>query len=90
MTNDELVAISDEIEREIKDHTLWQETPESAALRPEREKWFEENMTYITLVMPNKMLNLLQAAAAVEGIGYHALIKKWLHQHLLSLRSKET
>jgi hypothetical protein len=35
--------------------------------------------------MPNQLLELLKAAAAVEGIGYQTLMKKWLHERMLAL-----
>lgn len=85
MTGAELASISDEVEREARDSSRWKETPESAAQRPAREKWLEDNTTSITIRMPNQMLELLRAAAAVEGIGYQTLLKKWVHERLLLL-----
>ena len=85
LSDDELAAISDDVEREARDRTVWQETAESKAARPERETWFDDNMTAISIRMPNGMLELLRAVAAVEGIGYQTLIKKWLHRDLTEL-----
>ena len=85
MSDEDLAALADQAEAEAKDPTRWRETPASAARRPERQKWLDDNMTSVTIRMPNQMLELLRAAAAVEGIGYQTLMKKWLHQQLLQL-----
>ncbi len=85
MTGAELAAIADDVEREAKNRALWKETDASKARAPEREKWLAEHTTPITIRMPNQLLELIKAAAAVEGMGYQTLIKKWLQQHLLML-----
>ncbi|MDP2341527.1 MAG: hypothetical protein Q8O67_11235 [Deltaproteobacteria bacterium] len=85
MTDEALAAVSDDVEREGRDRSLWTETEDSRAQQPERAKWVDENMTAISIRMPNGMLDLLRAVAAAEGIGYQTLIKKWLHRDLIQL-----
>jgi predicted DNA binding CopG/RHH family protein len=85
MTDDELAAVADEVESQARDRARWRETPSSKERQPERDQWVEQNTTSISLRMPNQLLELLKAAAAVEGIGYQTLMKKWLHERMLML-----
>jgi predicted DNA binding CopG/RHH family protein len=85
MTDDELLAASDEVERQARDRSQWTETAESKSNESQREAWLEDNTVPITMRIPKSMLVVLRAIAAAEGIGYQTLIKKWLHRDLLTL-----
>lgn len=85
MTDSEVVVVADEVESQARDRARWRETASSKERQPERDQWVEQSTTAISVRMPNQLLELLKAAAAVEGIGYQTLMKKWLHERMLVL-----
>ena len=85
MTDSEVVVVADEVESQARVRARWRETVPSKERQPERDQWVEQNTTAISVRMPNQLLELLKAAAAVEGIGYQTLMKKWLHERMMVL-----
>lgn len=79
----ELAKAADELEREAKDRSRWQETETSRARRDERESWVGGSTDLVSIRFPKRMLRVLRALAAAEGIGYQTFIKQILHREIM-------
>ena len=83
MSPAELATAADGLEREAKDRTRWRETEASRARRAERESWIEGSTDLVSIRFPKRMLRVLRALAAAEGIGYQTFIKQILHREIM-------
>lgn len=83
LTPAELASAADELEREAKDRSRWRETETSRARRAERESWIEGSSYLVSIRFPKRMLRVLRALAAAEGIGYQTFIKQILHREIM-------
>lgn len=81
-TSEDRPDLADEAPRWVRGDfadSSWEDAPE-ALVRPES--------VAISIRFPAKMLEILRAFAAREGVGYQVLIKRWLDERLVIERDK--